>query len=281
MADGLGEPLTLAVIGLILAVIVVTFIELKYLRKSMKARRVRAAKRVHELPDDAYNALVTTRAIQNTLARGGVVNEEVAALLREAQAAFSRQNYRVVLDLTSKARERLLALKARQTAQGDLAKLEGLPPGGEEVTTKELLTKEFPPNYAQSKFSMELAGSAIAAGREAGRDVANAEGLLAQADVRFRAQDYTGALALARQAQKAAAGEAVAAPPPPPAPAPAAPIVSASRLACKTCGSTLQADDVFCRKCGSRVGPVACGTCGAELVADDAFCRKCGARVRA
>ena len=246
MADGL-DPFILGVVGLIIAVIVITFVEVKYLRKSMRHRRVRAAKRFDELPDDAFNALTTTKAIQSTLERGGVRSEEAADLLRQAKLAYNRHNYRVVFDLTSKAKERLLALKARQAAQGDLLRLDSIPPGGpEEVTTKELLQKEFPQNFAQSKFTLELARSVIDAGRSAGRDVSQAERFLVAAQTRFDAQDYAAALSAARQAERAASGQVVPVPPTPPE----QPIQEAS-LTCSSCSIPLQVDDAFCRKCGT------------------------------
>lgn len=270
-----------AVIGIIVVVIVVTFIETRLLRKSMKARRVRAAKRVDELPDDAHNALVTARAILATLEKGGVRSEEAAQMLRDAQSAYARQNYRVVLDLTSKAKTRLMELKAKQSAQGDLAKLEGSPPAGDEPTTKEVLQKEYPPNFLQSRFALELARSSVEGAKAAGRDAAQAETLLARAQGRFDAKDYAAALAVARQAQRSADSgpiEGLVIPPetpaPPPASAPAAP--PSAGLACVSCGAALASDDVFCRKCGTRVAPSACRSCGTSLVAGDGFCRKCG-----
>src|SRR3989304_5180104 len=116
------------------------------------------------MPDQAHNALITTKASASTLERGGIQSEEILSLLREAQMAYDRRNYRVVLDLTSQAKDRMLALKARQSAKGDLGKLEGIaaPEGTEETTTKELLQKEFPPNFAQARFTIGIAPKQIA-----------------------------------------------------------------------------------------------------------------------
>lgn len=240
----------IAVVLVILAMIVIAFLETKYLRKSIRGRRVRAAKRLEQLPDDAHNALITTKAILATLERGGLRSEEAAALMQEAQLAYGRRNYRVVLDLTSKAKEKIMALKARQSAQGDLAKLDSTPssqPEGE-ATTKELLQKDFPSNYAPARFSLELAQVAIEKGRESGRDVVQAEALLAHARARFDAEDYSAALSAARQAQRSAETGPLDLPTPT-----GVPPSAAEGLACAACGTTLQADDVFCRKCGARV----------------------------
>jgi len=269
----LSETIVLAIILVVIAVVVIAYLELKFLRKSMRARRVRAARRIEELPDDAHNALITTKAILGTMERNGTRSEEAAALLEEAKAAYDRRNYRVVLDLTSQAKEKLMALKARQQAQGDLVKIEASSRGGaEEVTTKELLQKEYPPNYMPAKFSIELARAAIEEARASGRDTSKAEEHLMAAMAKFDAKDYAGALAAARMSQRAAEGLPTEAAPAMAKPEPAI-------LACASCGAALREDDVFCRKCGARVGPKTCPSCGATVAADDAFCRRCGAAV--
>src|SRR3990170_3124221 len=271
MADGLADPFTIAMILMVVAILVIAFLEMKYVRKSMRARRVRAAKRVDEMPDQAHNALITTKAIASTLERGGIQSEEILSLLREAQMAYDRRNYRVVLDLTSQAKDRMLALKARQSAKGDLGKLEGIaaPEGTEETTTKELLQKEFPPNFAQARFTIEIARFAVDRAKADGRDLAEADRLLAQAQSRFDARDYTGALSVARQAQRVAEGVAPSRTPAPQVAAPPAGTTTAATLVCVSCGTALRPDDVFCRKCGTKVESPTCSTCGASLLPDD------------
>ena len=272
------------VVGILLAIL--TYFELKYLRKSSRARRLHEAKSDTELPDQAHNALITTKAIVDTMGRGGIRSDEADRLMREAQMAYDRRNYRVTLDLTAQAKTRLMSLKGAQAAKGDLAKLEASPgAGAEEPTTKELLQKEFPANMAPSRFAISVAESSIALGQSDGRDVGQAEGLLASARSRFEAQDYSGALSLARQAAKSAreGGAAAGAPPSPPTapanPTPVAPVATVGKSACPSCGAPLKAGDTFCRKCGAKVVLAACPNCGAALLGDDIFCRKCGTRI--
>lgn len=273
-------------VGLVLAAVVfgvVGFLEMTFLRKKMKNRRVRAPKGDTELTDSAHNAIVTTKAIVESLERGGVRSPESNVWIKDAEAAFQRRNYRVVLELTAKARERLLALKSAQARKGDIAKLDQIAPAGagEEIpTTKEILQKEVAPNLLQSRFSIELAGTAVDQGRLAGRDVVQAAEFLDAAKGRFEAKDYDGALSMARLSKRAADGQKVDARVPsaraativetPPAPA---------TRTCPSCDADLAADDAFCRKCGTRLAPPKCTACGAQLLVDDAFCRKCGARV--
>jgi len=276
MAD---DVVTVAVVLLLVALGIATFLETRYLRKKMKNRRVRTAKRDDEVQDSAHNAITTTRAIMSSLQRQGIRSAEADAWLQEAQTANARHNYRVAIDLTSKAKERLLALKAAQASKGDLAKLDRLSAGGttDEVTTKEMLQREIPPNMLQSKFSIEVAGTAVEQGRLTGRDGSQATELLEAAKIRFDSKDYAAALSIARQSKRAAAGEQVdVSVPAPAAPAPSTPI----GLPCPSCGALLAADDMFCRKCGKRREPAACASCGASLLLDDEFCPRCGTPVR-
>src|SRR5437762_3864277 len=158
MADPLTDPviITVVIAGVALA-IAVAYFEMKFIHKKMKNRRVRAAKQDSNLPDEAHNALVTAKAIAATLERQGVRSHEVSSWIEEAELAYQRGNYRVTKDLIGKAKERLLALKSVQASKGDIAKLEQLSTvgGSDEVTTKEILTKEVPPNFPQSKRSEE------------------------------------------------------------------------------------------------------------------------------
>jgi hypothetical protein len=293
MAD---DTTTVIIVALVFVMIAIVWLELRYLRRKSKARRLKAEKRPEELQDQAHNSLITTRAIASTLAeRSGIQSNEVDSLLQEAQLACGRRNYRVAIDLTTKAKDRLAALRSEHAAQGDLARLPAPPEEGEdeEPTTKELLQKDYPPNLIQSRFAISVAESTIAEGQGSGRDVAQAETLIVSAKARFEAKDYSGALSAARLAEKCARGEpvtlSVPAPsnpsPPPvgsaePAPPRAVPAAVAVGTGCPSCGAPLREGDTFCRKCGTHVVLTDCPTCGADLLADDAFCRKCGTRIQ-
>lgn len=286
---------TVVAVILVFVMIAVAWLELRVLRRKSRARRERSDRRPEELQDEAHNALITTRAIASTLAdRGGVQSEEVDSMLHEAQMAYNRRNYRVALDLTQRTKERLVALKGAQSAQGDAAKLGSLSSGNasDEPTTKEVLQKQFPPNLIPSRFAISVAEASVEQAAASGRDVSTAQSLLGAARSRFDAQDYAGALSVARQAEKSAKGEAVAASLPPvptpaaapspssPSPAPQAPVAIAVGTVCPSCGAPMKPEDAFCRKCGTRVVLSNCPSCGASLLPDDAFCRKCGARLQ-
>ena len=275
MADAWSDPATIGVAALGIGLIfVMGYAEMRFLRKKMKNRRIRAAKNDSELPDQAHNGIITTKAIAATLDRQGIRSPEVGAWLDEAELAYQRGNYRVTQDLVRKAKDRLMNLKSAQASKGDVGKLEQLSTvGSEEITTKELLTKEVVPNLLQSKFSIEVAGTALEQARSGGRDVTQAAELLEAAKGRFDSKDYDGALTMARLSKRAADGQKVEVPargPPTPS--------SAVRVpqACPTCGAAIQSDDTFCRKCGARLEVPSCPSCGASLLTDDAYCRKCG-----
>jgi hypothetical protein len=293
MAD---DTTTVVIVVLVFVMIAVVWLELRYLRRKSTGRRQRAERRPEELQDEAHNSLITTRAIASTLAeRGGIRSDEVDSLLREAQMAYNRRNYRVAIDLTAKAKDRLAALRKEHAAQGDMAKVAAPPPPAsedEEPTTKEILQKEYAPNLIQSKFAIALAESTIVEGQTAGRDIVQAQSLVVSAKARFEAKDYSGALTIARQAEKSARGESVtvsvapasiaSAMPNSPAVSSAAkpaPAAVALGSACPSCGAPMKAEDTFCRKCGTRVVQTHCPNCRTDLLPDDAFCRKCGTRI--
>jgi predicted RNA-binding Zn-ribbon protein involved in translation (DUF1610 family) len=275
MADAWSDPATIGVAALGIGLIfVMGYAEMRFLRKKMKNRRIRAVKNDSELPDQAHNGIITTKAIAATLDRQGIRSPEVGAWLDEAELAYQRGNYRVTQDLVRKAKDRLMNLKSAQASKGDVGKLEQLSTvGSEEITTKELLTKEVVPNLLQSKFSIEVAGTALEQARSGGRDVTQAAELLQAAKGRFDSKDYDGALTMARLSKRAADGQKVEVPARgPPTPSSAVRVTQA----CPTCGAAIQSDDTFCRKCGARLEVPSCPSCGASLLTDDAYCRKCG-----
>jgi len=255
----------------------VAFLELRYMRSRRKG-----ARETLDLPDQVHNAILATKAIREALARGGVRSLEADDLVREAEDAVQERNFHVAMELTERAKGVLRAAKAKQARQGDLSKLETAETKGDagEVTTKERLMKELPPNYAPSKFSINLARDEIASAKTDGREAAEAEQLLASAQASFDAQDYDAALkdaVRARRALEASAPAAPAADPPaPPTTATAQPAAAKART-CSSCGAPLAADDQFCRKCGAKIPPPrTCPSCGAAVADEDAFCRKCG-----
>ena len=275
VADGI-DPMNLVVlVAMVIGLGIVGIFEVRYLRKRRQKRESS-----EDLPDRAHNAILTAKAIAEALARGGVRSPEADEIVREAEAAVRERNYRVAIDLTERAKSVLRAAKLKEQQRGDLGKLESIKPKGEaeEVTAKERLMKDLPPNYAQSKFSINLARDEIASARARGQDTSKAEGHLADAQASFDEQDYEVALKHAVRSRRALEPNPAA--PPPEAAPPSAKEAPPQSRACPNCGAPVAADDAFCRKCGAPVPKArTCPSCGSPVADADAFCRKCGTPV--
>ena len=105
------------VVFLVIAIAVVYF-EYKLLRRK-KEKEVR----VDTYEDQAHNAIISTRAISSTLARGGVRSREADDLLRKAEAARREGEHRVAMDYAASAKTALLKEKQRQKNLGDIVRL--------------------------------------------------------------------------------------------------------------------------------------------------------------
>ena len=277
MADAYGiDNVLLLVVIVVIVLTIVTFLELRYFRSFMKKRRDRV-----DLPDNAHNALLTGKAIANTLRSAGVNTTQADDVIAEADTAYRRRDYRVAIQLSEQAKTLLKAQKAKHDRIGDLGRLQRVrTTTSDEPTTKEVLQKEHPPNYTQAKFTLSLAEERIATARTAGRGTSSAEALLKNAQASFEDADYDSALKLAAKSRRMADGEIPAeADVKTPVPSQVE-IPRPANRACASCGAELLVGDPFCRKCGVKVErPVVCATCGTSLKPDDTFCRKCGAPI--
>lgn len=271
MADGITTD-TILIMAMLLSLAGLLAFELRFMKRRRKRKGAQG-----ELPDQAHNALLSVKAIRDTLARGGVRSPEAEDAIREAEVAYTQLHYRVAIDVAAKAKGLLRTAKLRHQERGDLAKLDEIAtsgPGGAEVTEKERLAKELPPNYMQAKFSLGLAREDIAAAKDRGQDTKEAEVRLDAAQASFDGKDFDGALKEAVRARRALEEGGTE-----PATAPVAPTAVVTKRVCASCGAAMTADDGFCRKCGVKVqGPPVCSACGTEIVEGDAFCRKCGAK---
>src|SRR2546428_14195105 len=163
----------------------------------MKRRMAR-----RDLPDQAHNTLLTSKAIAETLRTSGIVSPQAEDAIRDADVAYRRGNYRVAIELADRAKGLLKTAKARHEKLGDVSRLDTIrSTGSNEPTTKETLQKELPQNYAQAKFTISLAEERIATARGAGRDTAAAESLLQSTRGSFGAKNFDEALTLGGKSQ--------------------------------------------------------------------------------
>lgn len=275
------------VLGFAAGMMVVLWWQLRTIRKKREKVMARIDDPEAGAEDRAYNQLLATQVIRDTLRRGGTTSPEADSLIEQAALAREAGAHTRAVELGERARNVLLQAKARSKPEDQMAKLNELP-GNDEETTKEKLTKEVPPNYMQSKFTMNLARDSIATQRGKGGDVGEAERLLQGAETAFQAEDYTGALSQALQAKRMAEetlppgvqivverpGEAAR-----PAPTPQPATAVAPPPSCDSCGALLRPGDDFCRQCGAKAElPQACPSCGTPRAGADGFCRRCGAR---
>lgn len=272
--DSIVTVVIFLVIGMVLLV-VLPWVIFKYL-----GRRRFSKKPAREISDQAYNALISTRAIASALAQGGMRSEQATGLIRQAEEAHSKGDSRAVMDLTAQAKEVLMKEKKRQQQIGDLVKLpeSKQEPATSVPTEREKLEKEIPKNYMQSKFVMSLAQKAIDDSKMQGKDITEADRLFELARKSFDSKDYDSALKYGVQARKATE-EIVIEIKATDVAAVTVMTEEAKARTCGKCGATLKDDDQFCRKCGSKVEMLVCTSCGAKLKEGDSFCRKCGVAV--
>lgn len=273
----------IAATTIVIIVIIVIYFELRFLR-----RRRMAKADVAGTADDAYNVLITTKAIASAMERSGIRSLEARELIRRAEASRASGDSRAALEHLASAKQVMMQEKKRHQEIGDLVKLPKTvtAPAVPEETTKEKLQKELPKNYMQAKFMLTFAQKAIDARVSEGGEVSEATRLLVIAQKEFDGKDYDASLKHGVQARRAAeeliieikdtkavAAETVTTPgnvvPP-------GVEISVSTLKCRSCGAYLNIDDTFCRKCGVKVELAVCPSCGTKPAAGDAFCRKCG-----
>src|SRR5205809_7646020 len=96
MAD---DAVTVAVVLLLVSLGIATFLETRYLRKKMKNRRVRTAKRDDEVQDNEHNAIITTKDIMSSLELQVIRSVEADAWLIDAKIANARNNIWIAMDL--------------------------------------------------------------------------------------------------------------------------------------------------------------------------------------
>jgi hypothetical protein len=273
----------IAATTIVIIVIIAIYFEMRFLRR----RRMAKADTV-TISDEAYNAVITTKAIYSAMERSGIRSLKARELIRRAEMARASGDNRATLDNLANAKEVMLQEKKRHKEIGDLAKLPKTvaAPAVPEETTKEKLQKELPKNYLQAKFMLNFAQKAIDERLSEGGEVSEATSLLAIAQEEFDGKDYDASLKHGVQARKAAEELIIeikdtrSAPPAmgttPGTVVPPGVEISVTVLRCRSCGADLTINDMFCRKCGVKVELAACPSCGTKPMAGDAFCRKCG-----
>jgi hypothetical protein len=262
---------------LILAVIVVAavaYLQLRYIRskKEVKVEGVLDQ-------DDAYNAVATTRAVAASLRATGRDTTDADVLIYQAENAYERREFINSIDLAARAKTALLHSKER-----DLLSCPVPPPsiekeGEESKDVPALAVLKMPANYLESKFVIDTVRSALPDAPPEVREEARRSLDLAQAS--FDGEDYCEALKQAMRAKRTLGGgqkQEKARPVAIISETPKQP-VSIAAGGCRSCGTAVGTDDIFCHACGTRQGALICPSCSWEASTDDVFCRKCGAKM--
>jgi len=268
----------------------VLYVELRYMRKRNKSKiDVRMTK------DEAYNGIVTTRAVARVLREKGTDTSEAELLLLKAEGAYGRRDYLICKEAVEEAKMSLERGKSRVTEppepeesipqiisdaeekgleaeekgleaeeKGLEAEEKGLE-AEEEVRESTPLfeeAKKLPENYLQSKFMISSVRSGLES-LSSERETSEAISWLARAESSFKAGEYTDAFSQACKARKS---------------------LDTSPLRDKAT-SAVEMIETEPPETEERIHepiemPLRCSECGAELLEGDMFCAQCGAPVR-
>ncbi len=260
----------------------VLYFEVRYMR-----RRRQSKIDAQMVKDEAHNALVTTKALQGAVNREGYDTSKAGRLMIQAQSAYERGDFSKVQSLSDEARKIMKKVKEEETVETFEYDSE---------TSSEEEETESPPfqemedmahNFVESKFMIANVEHMIKQLPEGGDSRIEGTRLLNLAKTQFEAEEYTEALKFACQAKKWIEGlrdgnsseELVEEEEDEEEPEEEMPDTSIEGNRCGNCGAKLAPDNLFCGKCGERVGPRKCSGCGTEAQVDDLFCRKCGTRI--
>lgn len=283
------EKLILFVV--LLAFLAVTmYFELRYFRgKKREVRKVSIRK------DEAFNSVMTTRAVVNAMRRQGRDVRSAESMLRSAKSALERGDSNRCIELCEDARDELMRSRPMQVeappedtepidllAEKIVSGKPVAPSGPASDYRGTTLPLDNEPNYLQAKFEIGAARGEIEKAARDGVDVLAARKTLVQAEDEFSEKNYSKALSLALKSKKDLGGDA-----------PGETITlkkervtveevlgSASQVPCAKCGEVVSPDDEFCAGCGEKVVKERfCGSCGKKAKQKDKFCRKCGAKI--
>jgi hypothetical protein len=284
----------LAAVGLGL----VAYFELRYMKRR-RASKIDA----HIMKDEAYNSLVTTRAVARVVEQRGKDISKAEQLLFQAENAYSRREYSKTKEIAENAKGELEISKDKNepSEKDDDVELTTDHPDEEEGAFLEERTlfekeKELPENYMQAKFMIGDIQRQLERAKGSGVVATEAENNLKIALEHFDQGGYTEALRYACRAEKClypGNDRFIGKTKPPDTleeeieekkleePVEEQVEEEAAVLRCKECGSPLEEGDLFCARCGAKVEKEArCPHCGAVLKEGDRFCRYCGAKVQ-
>ena len=285
-----SEEKWILIIILVVVMILVLYFELRIMRGKAKEVRRASLRR-----DEAHNALITTESVIDVVSRQGSDVGNARPILERARDAYARREYGRTIDLCDSARLELRkgAPAPRQAkadayegdASDDLERLamdivrSDRRPSHSDTYKGTKLPADEGSGYMSAKFELGAARDEIEQAIEEGRDTAEAEEMLANADGEFEDGNYQKALSMAVKARKLLS-EAADSDTIPLRPAAVREESEGEAQKCTSCRSMILPDDDFCAQCGAPAKLEPCPECGKEPGKNDRFCRKCGAKLR-
>lgn len=247
------------IIGLVVLLIFVV-VTLILTRKFSKKRLRRYFKEKGERSlesDKAFNSLLAVKTITKNFESQGMDVGKVKILIGDADKAMGLNNYSSALEYSEKAKKELMEIKAKKDkeekkALGD-AKEAGpdeLPPLEKEdyePTAKEMLQKNYPPNYIQAQFTMKMTEDQMAHSSVDEKALSEATALMEMSRECFQNEDYDGALSYSlrckallegpKEEQETSTTDAAA----------------GTSTTCGRCRYIGKEGDMFCRRCGNAL----------------------------
>lgn len=288
------------------AMLFVIFFELRVMRNRSKEIR-----RKSQSKDEAFNAILTTRSVMGVMKRQGGDTGAAERLVSSAKRALDRGEYDKCMDLCEQARDELTNPSgpsktnpsgAEPPPRGavDEAERERLERVAENILSTRTassgdsykgtkLSSDQDGSYLSAKFELNTAKEDIRKAVDRGLDTSSAQNLMTDAEAAFTTGNYARALSLAVKVRKSVSSDATretirlksaGEPAGPHSEAGSDEAPEARSVVCGKCEATIDSDDEFCPKCGTKVlKERMCPVCGSKPRASDMFCRKCGARL--
>jgi len=236
-------------------VVVVLVLTRKFSKKALRGWLKNREDRVMK-SDKAFNTLQAVKIISKNFEGQGIDVSSVKGIIEAAENEMELKNYTSTIELTERAKVRLIELKSKKDREEDkqpepkpheIDAKDFEPSGkeGYEPTAKEMLHKKYPQNFLESKFTIGVAEEMLRNSKD--KDVTReAKTLLEQSKHCFEIEDYGSALRYSVQCKKLLEGAGIE--------VAREPLQKMKeKLECPQCKYEANEYDIFCRKCGYKL----------------------------
>lgn len=232
---------------LIVVLAIVIYFELRYMRSRNREYIDHTMDR-----DDTFNAISTTKAIASALKQKGKDTREAEHVIVQAEQSYKRGNFIAAREFSKKARDILMAapsvdLHADKSKTVPVEEEEAVVVDTERRTVHEV--KKMEPNMLESNFIICACRDRLGEQECSGKDLSAAKEHLAKAESFYAEKKYNEALKEGMVTKRMLGENTID----------VVPEVHLDKepgpeRKCLECGAIIAEDDVFCRKCGTRLG---------------------------